>query len=466
MAVWGAASAVLLFPCGAMAQVQTTRDLTVPSFATGGTADSTVNPAALALTDDPIYDFNLQQGLPYAPPRVAPRSAYNLKLGSAYVTFSAVLATSYTDNALQAPDGGDRQYDVTITPTLGASISWRPRENQGLRFDVGVGYRYSLQFSELNTLTLAPNSFLDYQFSIGDVTVTLFNSTSTPVGPRPEVVGQNNDPTSMDFNRIDNTLGVRAAWSPYQDMSISGGYSYALNRGFDDAFSSQNLDQHSVNLGTFFRAHPQLTFGVSGGYTMMRFVEPIQNDMDTVSVGPVVSYSPTANLSISAQVGYTIVDAKQTGTVVDSSDFSGMTYGGSIGHRINKYLNHSVSGGFSVQPGVGANYSENYNLTYSLTAQVMQDLGVSASFNWTSFEQSSGGLYLVPVVVNGVVVLVPAQLNVSQKADFYSMSVGTGYQITTKLNATVAYIYTLRASENALEEFDAHSANLTLTYRF
>lgn len=462
----GLISGGVLFPDAAMAQVQATRDLTVPNFATGMPGRTQAEQAGQAVSDDLIYDFNLPSGLPYAPPQVAPRTGYNLKLGSALVTFFSSLNATYTDNALQAPDGVERQYDITITPTLGASIAWRPRENQGLRVDIGVGYRYSLQFSELNTLTFAPNSFLDYQFVLGDVSISLFNTTTSAAGLRPEIVGQENDPGSIDFNRIDNQAGVRAAWTPYQDLSFSGGYTYGINRGFDDAFSNQDLDQHSFNVGTFLRAHPQLTVGVSGVYSLMRWVEPFQNDLDTWSVGPVISYSPTENLNLSAQVGYSVVDSLSNGAVADNSDFAGWTYGGAVAHRINRNLNHTLSGGFAVRPGVGANYSESYDVGYMIGANLGRGLGVNAGFTWNSFRQSSSGLAFVPVLVGNTVVLMPVQLNVSNAAEVFNINAGTGYQITTKLNGNLGYTYTWRVSVNALEEFNAHSVNLGLNYSF
>ncbi|MFM8357421.1 MAG: outer membrane beta-barrel protein [Verrucomicrobiota bacterium] len=445
-------------------QVQSTRDLEVPNFATGLPGRSGQPGAGRAIADDPIYDFNLPQGLPYAPPQVAPRSAYNLKLGSALVNFYASVQSIYTDNALQAPEGGDRQYDIRITPNLGASLAWQPNRNQSLRLDIGVGYQYSLQFSELNTLVFAPNSFLDYQFALGDVTFTLFNATSSGASTPPQVVGQANNPGSIDFNRLGNNLGLRAAWTPYQDLSFSGGYSFNINRGFNDAFAFQDLDQHGFNLGAFLRAHPQVTVGLSAGYSLFRFLESFQNDLNSWSVGPVVSYSPSENLSLSAQVGYSVVDSQATGSLADSSDFSGFTYGGSVTHRITRNLSHALSGGFGVQPGVGSNFSENYNLAYTLSARVTEDLGVTAGFAWTSFQQSFTGLAVVARLVNGVVILQP--LSLSTRAEFYLVNVGTSYQITPKLGSTLGYNYTWRASPVAAEEFTAHSVNLGLNYRF
>jgi hypothetical protein len=405
------------------------------------------------------------RGMPYVPPDRVARPNYNIRIGSAAVTFFSSVDVTYSSNALFTADGSSE--DILITPSIGASLNWPIRSNQSLRLDVGVGYRKSINFPEFDTLTVMPSSMIDYRFVIGDVLFTLFNLTSTPAGPRPELVGQGENPASIAFNQISNSTGISAGWAPWDGLGVSSSYNYMISRSLGDSFALLDMDQQMVSASAMQRLGPYWGAGLGANYSRSVFRQEFQNDSQQYGAGPMISFTPTPNLTLSASVQYTISTFSTGGAVVDTSEFSGLTYNGSISHRLTKTITHAVSGGRMIQGGIGSNFTDSYNVNYSLGWQFSRSMGLNLGFGWNRFEQSGTAGTLVPVLINGQPFVIPASFETHDEGDVISINAGTGYQITSKLNCALSYGYFNRSSSAfAGRSFSGHTVTLSLGYRF
>lgn len=442
---------------------QTAGELAVPDvFGGGARRDGELPPSSFSPVPAGLRGVD---GMPYVAPDVAPRSNYNMRIGNAGMTFYTTVNFTYTDNALMSAQG--RNDDFIINPMVGSSIKWDLRPNQSLRFDVGVGYRKSINFPEFDALIIMPSSMIDYRFSIGNVLFTVFNTTSTPAMPRPELVGQGGDPTSIAFNRISNQSGLSVGWAPWDGMSVASSYAYMIDRSLGDSFGFLDSNSHLVGLSGMQRLGPYWAAGIGANYSNMTFRQQFQNSITMYGVGPMLSFQPTENLTMAGSVRYTIMEASQDGAIQDTSEFSGVSFNANISHRLTRNISHTASGGRMVQSGLGSNFTDSYMANYSVGWQVNRSLRMNAAFNWNQFKQS--GLFgaLMPIQVGDEIFLIPGSVSMSDSGTVYNIMVGSSYQFSEKFTGSLSYNYMDRQSSAfAGRDFVSHNIMLTLAYRF
>jgi hypothetical protein len=448
----------------AWAQFPMFDQLAVPSYL-GQPAHRPNTPDTTVRITDPAYDLLVSDGLPYRSPVNTPQQNFNLKLGRATASFYAALQVGYQNNALATPGSSGRQDNILITPSVGTTIVYPINELNSFRIDLGVGYNINTEFPELNSLFISPASFIDYRIIVGEVLITLFNTTATPAQTRPEIVG-NGNPVAVDFNRIQNSTGVSAGWSWTEDTSVSGSYSYMFDKGFDDSYGIADSSTHGFSTGVFHRLTPRLTLGLSGSYSILTFSENFQNDMTSWGVGPVISVRPTEFINLSVSVRYTVSTFEQNGAIADTSEFDGLTFSFAAGHQLTRNINHSVFASSGIQPGLGSNFSEQLSAGYALGWQFHPRMGLNFGFNYTDVQQSGAANTTVPVIVNGVLLNIPVTFLTNEKVQLYNFTLGTGYQFSPKLNGSLGYGLNLRNSDQTDRDVDEHSVFLGLSYRF
>lgn len=383
------------------------------------------------------------------------------------INFFASVGFMYSDNALQGTSETGASDDFTITPMLGAGADWRLTENSRLNLPVGVGYRYSLNYDDLTQISLLPTGTLDYSFLVGDVLFTVFNSVSSPPELRSEIVGAGL-PTGVDFNRIVNQTGATAMWAATDTTAFTGGYSFLFNRGLSDNSQFAVLDQtaHQVTGGVFNRLSPYWTVGLSAQASKIQFTELFQNDSTVYGVGPVVSFRPTDYLTITVSVQYTIMEFSTGGAVGDAQEFSGLTWNGGVQHRLTERINHGVNFSNGVNSGLGSNFTEVTSVNYNLIWQFISRMSLNFMFDYTNFKQSGSVTAPVIIEVSGGFFEVPVTFITNDSGDQYNFTLGTGYQVTDHLNASIAYGYSRRESRFAERSFDANTISLFLNYNF
>lgn len=458
-------SAVAGLTCLALptARAQTPGELAIPNY-----LGIPAQPPA-ARTPSEIYDpaemVQLNSGVPYRAPRTMPRQRYNLRMGLVTANFFSSLNTTFTDNIFGAPSGAPRESDLSLSPMVGMSLTLPVSQRQALRVDLGVGYRYSINHPELNAVFFAPSSSIDYRLVVGDVLITFFDTVSSASSPPPQIAGGAGG-SSIDFARIDNTLGVSASWMLDRYTSLSGSYRYQLGRGLNDQFSLLDLDAHSFSAAVFRQLHPYWTAGVATSYTLTTFPAGIQNGSTAWSVGPVLAFQPSSFLNFSLSVGYSSATFDQSGTIQDTSTFGGLTYSGSVAHQITRQLAHSLSYNSGINNGIGSNFAETTGINYGINWAFHPRTGIHAGIGWTQFEQtgSQNAFLIIPSPQGPTAVPIVIQSN--QKGSALQFTTGTSLQLSRKLSSGLAYAYMKQSNNGGGQAFDQHSVTLTLSYSF
>lgn len=380
------------------------------------------------------------------------------------IGLGAQLGFTYVDNAVQQIGGGGGE-DFIIAPTLTLSGTQMISENANLTMSVGVGYRYSLNYSDLTQVNLIPLGSLNYSLTIGEVLITFFDRISSPANTRAEIAA-GGLPSGVDFNRLENQVGVSSAWSITEETTISGMYGYSIDRSVSDAYQILNRDAHSVSAGAFHRPSPYWSIGLTSQATFTSFSQNFQNDSTSFGAGPVVSFRPTQFITLTAGLQYTVVSFGKSGQIKDRSEFSGLTWQGSASQVLSDSLTHSVVFSSGVDSGLGSNYTESTRVGYHATWRFMPQASVTGSFDYNRIIQSSAVDGFAIVTVDTGAFIVPVSFIANDTASIYQAALTTGYQLTERTSASLAYSYQKRSSRFSDRSFSVNSVTLAFNFQF
>jgi hypothetical protein len=380
------------------------------------------------------------------------------------IGLGANLSFSYVDNAIQQVGGGNGE-DFVITPTLTLSGTQAISENALLTMSVGIGYHYSLNYADLTQISLLPLGSLNYSVTLGEVLITFFDRVSSPANTRPEIVG-NGQAAGVDFNRIENQVGVSSAWSITEETTLSGMYGYSIDRGLSDAYAILNRNSHNLSGGVFHRPSPYWSIGLTSQAGFNTFTQRFQNDSTSYGAGPVVSFRPNQFITLTAGVQYTVITFGTSGQITDRSDFSGVTWQGSATHTLSENLSHSVTFASGADSGLGSNYTESTRVGYQVIWRFIERMAVTGNFEYQLITQSSSVDGFALITVDTGTFAVPISFVANDEATLYQAFLGTGYQITDRTSVNLAYNYLKRSSRFSSRSFDVNTVTLAFNYQF
>ncbi len=483
-------------------------ELSVPGFGNGlaipptpgtgpGDANATANAArftAPGADNGILHDIGLTRDLPYIPPLNQAQPDYNIKLGHATMRFTGSVGVSYTDNALQGADQTTHD-DFTFTPALGISLNLPINREHAFRIEVGVGYRYSLNYSQLNSLYLAPSSYVDYRLKVGDVVITFFDQLSSSGDTLQRIDLRNQGTTAgVNFNRLDNRIGVSAAYEISRETSLVAGYSFGFDRGLNDEYKSFDSNTHSLTAAVYHRFHPRLTVGLSTAYNINEFQQGIYslNNSAGWSVGPVIAYRPSDSINLSAAVRYSSITYEGLGNLKVASNPGSVTFDLNAAHQINRYLTQQLTAARAYNSSVSSAQMEILSVGYSLRWQALRHTTLTGRIDWQNYQQNANVLgnqfptaesfiseYLGQPGPNG------SPLTAADLGNYYSLfayqdrgdavfaGLNGSYQINSKLTASLAYNYSIRESRvragqrpTGFNNYQGNTVTLNLSYRF
>lgn len=392
-------------------------------------------------------------------------SGLGIAWGRGRVSLSTSVAFSYTDNALQSITATGSSDDFLILPQIGIDLYQQVTESSSLSFTIGVGYHYSMNYNDLTQFNLLPLGSLNYSLVVGDVLITFFDRISSPPMIRQEIVG-NGTPTGVDFNRIENQLGVSAAWSITEQTAVSGMYSFLMDRSLSDSYAILNQNVHTVSSGVYRRLSPYWTLGISARASKSTFDQGFQNGSTSYGAGPLISFRPSTFITMTAGVQYTIMSFDQGGQVSDTREFDGLTWQGSITHQATDTINHGVTFSSGVNSGLGSNFTESTSVQYSVGWRFHERMGLNVSLDYMDFKQSSATAGQAIIVTPTGSFIVPVSFIANDEATQYGVTAGTGYQLTERANLSLSYSYMRRDSRFAERTFGVNIVTLNVNYRF
>jgi hypothetical protein len=390
----------------------------------------------------------IMRGAPYPVFSNPEPAKYNLKLGRLTARLTASTQVEFNDNinlSDKNPEG-----DISFGPDIGIGFLYPVTKDNVLQFDIGFGYRWYLNHPSVQSLTVAPNSRFDHRLYLEDVQIDIHDSFSVQNDPtsRPDISAVGTSSTTgnpIDFQRINNDAGLIAEWRPQLDWGLTAGYDYILDRSLNNEFTSIDRDTHSFSGGVNYNVSPRWTVGLNSSYSMTFYDQKIQNDGSGYSVGPRITYKPTHFLTIEAGVSYAVSSFEQTGTIADTSEFTGITAMLSIRHRINSSFSHYLNFTKDRELGLGSNFNEIFSAQYGFNYRFTSAIALNTTLVYENFSSSAA---------------------TGEAADRYLVYLGTSYQITRLWSVSVAYAFGLKFSDAPDRNYLQNRLTLELARKF
>ena len=299
--------------------------------------------------------------------------------------------------------------------------------------------------------------------------------------------------SAVQFRRLSNTIGLTAAWQPTRLYTVSSSYALDFDHGLGDSFGLADHLTHTFSTAVFRRLDSHWTVGLSASAFRNQYLEGIQNNSIGYGAGPTVTWQPSAYLNFSGSVRYNTAKADSNGTIGDRNGSSGAGYDFSVQHVINRHLNQALSVSSGIDLGVGVNFNNAFTINYRLGWQISKAMTLSFNASRAAISQSGAGYDFVVITPDeGVIqdslgyilfnsaggttrlptgtIVTPNRLLLIPRAleqtEAYTFGLGTGFQLTKRLNASVNYIHTLRLSNLPLHDYNQNTYTLSLGYRF
>jgi hypothetical protein len=377
--------------------------------------------------------------------RKSEQPPYNVKAGPVSMTFDAGLVVGATDNVDAVSEFTTS--DVYFRPTLNANAVWNVTPLNTLNFAVGVGYTKYASESRLDSFYIRPGTELSFNVFVGDFRINVHDRFSYQQDPtqRPDNAGNTVAGSGGQFGVADNIIGIQVDWD-LNKLILTWGYDFASVMSFGSASASLDRNSHLFFLRGSVLQTDAVRWGVETTVGLNRFQTPINDDSLQFTAGPFVEWRVSEYIRAVGRGGYLITSFDNSGLRPATGDVSSYYLSGTIEHLLNQYFSHSLSFSRSSDAGLNANLVEVWTIRYGASANVIRDLRLSADMYYNTGREKG--------------TFTPEQF------DQFGFGIGTGYQITEKLSASLAYNFVIRGSDQPLRDYTQNTGTLSFFYRF
>jgi predicted porin len=317
------------------------------------------------------------------------------------------------------------------------------RENV-LQLELGVGYRWYLNHPSIQSISILPNSRIDYRIFVKDVKINIHDIVQIQVDPisRPDLSGNE---AATEFRRLSNTAGFIAEWRPVAPLGLLAGYDFTLDRSLTEAFTSLDRDAHTLFAGAQYTLTPRLSVGLNASYALVNYLEEVQNDATSYSVGPIAHYELSSFVSLDAAVGYAVSTFDDTGTIGDSADYRGTSIQFGVRHLINSRMSQELRLRQGADLGLGSNYNDVLAVQHSLQLELTSALTLHSRLVYEHLKASNSG---------------------GETASRYLYYLGTSYQLTRLWRLGAAYSVSMKDSDLSGRDYLQNRLTLDLSRQF
>ncbi|MDB6054652.1 MAG: hypothetical protein JWN25_2175 [Verrucomicrobiales bacterium] len=369
---------------------------------------------------------------------------YNIKWGNLEARFITSAQVEFNDNIILS--GTKPEGDISFGPDLQIGFQYPLSKRNTLEFNVGLGYRFYLEHPQLATFTVAPNSKIYYELLFDDVKLSVHDSFQVSVDPtgHPDISGSTTNAQAeiSNFRRFDNSVGVQGDWKPYEDLTFSLNFDYAISRALTDSFIGLDADTYSWLASVSYKLSPRWIVGFQATYSWVDHLIAEQNNSANLVAGPFFSYKPSQFITVSGSASFSFNTFDDHGTTADTSEFSSIVAQLAIDHRMNSHTTESLHFSRSVGQGFGHNYNDTYTGQYNINTKLTSHLTVSASAVYEMFKASG---------------------TLGESADRFLLYFGTGYQLDRHWHLGMAYALALKNSDQTAHNYKQNRLTLELS---
>ncbi len=365
---------------------------------------------------------------------------YNLKLGPTAWKFSGGLGLDYNDNVNYTAD--QPEGDFIFRPQISTGMLLPVTDQNSLSLTLNAGYSAYAQHTELNRLFI-PGSEVSFDLYAGDIWINLHDrfSLTEYSYQDPTVAG------TGDYAQFQNALGTTVIWDLNKAI-LRFGYDH-LNYITLAGTQGQQPDGQSevVSLAAGYAPKPGMLVGAELGAALFRYTDPsrIYSDASQWNAGGFCEMPVSDYIHFTGHGGYSVYSTQSSGLLAARYDLSGIYAQLDLGHRINKYVDHSLSGGRTISATLGGGTVDRYFAHWRANWRVLRKITLNTGFSYEHGSQLYTG---------------------GETYDQYGPVISLSRPITAKLSGNLGYRFYWRTSDKPGRDYSVNVVSLGLYYAF
>jgi hypothetical protein len=369
---------------------------------------------------------------------------YNLELGRTFWGFTAGLGIDYDSNVTLTRD--HEEDDFIFRPEVDVKFLMPVSDKNTLNVSAGVGYSAYVMHSNLRRFYVTPDSEVSFDLYAGDVWINLHDRISVTENSYqdPTVAGNGG------YSQLQNAAGISATWD-LNKVVLKCEYDHVNYAALSGASSTDGQADGSSELisasaGCFLGAGLQVGVELGGG--LLHYSTTTTNnffsDATQWNAGAFCEAQPGEYFRLRASAGYTtyIPDSKGTN---GAQTFRGVYAELDLIHRLNQYVEYTLSGGRSVNFAFFGGTVDLYFARWNANWKIFRKTSVSTSFDFEHGTQLGIG---------------------AETFDRYGPGISFGRMITEKLSGDISGQFYWRDSNLANRDYTAFIISSNFRYKF
>ncbi len=404
-------------------------------------------------------------------PGAAPEEEpYTLKWGPVNFRASTSLRTEFTDNISLSEKSP--QSDVTVTPDITIGAFWQATPFNSVHLNTTIGYLWYAARPRQNTgssnalgaptdstVTISPDSSLDWNIYIGHFVINLHDRFSFQQDPVSEPSLSN----VSEFGRFTNSTGLDLNWKAGRNFSATLSYDHTELIPSQASFNFEAFSEDQLSFSSRYDLRPDLSVGLEGSASSTRYRTSEKADATSLHAGTFIDFqfSPFTSLRVAGGYQGTFF-GKQTGPSVEivsgvvgptlvndpspQEDISSYYFNLELKNKLTHHFSHSLSIARESALGVTSAATQGYTFSYQAnwTPNALWSVEAGASLN---IGDTLGGLdpeHYTQLVFN----------------------LSATYQVTSRLSGTLGYRYSHKNSNLDLQSYSQNLVSLAFEYSF
>ena len=371
--------------------------------------------------------------------------SYNLHVGDTLWRFVAGLGLSYDDNINLVASG--RESDFIISPRVDTSVLWPVTDHQSLSLSLGAGYSEYTEHSSYSRPFITPNSGLSYNIFAGDFRINLHDRFS---------IDENSylDPTvagNGDLSEFQNSAGIGVLWD-LNKLIVNVGYDHSDYVVLTGGQGEPNRTSDIFSASAGYTLKPAMVAGLEAGGGLMHNSISIATanspfaDVTQWNVGPFFQTRITDYLQFSIHGGYAVSQSDAAGSASPATTSSGFYGLLNLNHRVNGFLDYTLSGGRSLNASLSGGFVDLYKAEISANWKIFLEMTLTTGFLYQNGTQLLTGL--------------------GESFDQYGPLVRLGRLITRKWSASLLYQHLQRDSDQPGRSYFLNDVTVEMSRQF
>jgi hypothetical protein len=378
---------------------------------------------------------------------------YAIPVGSGGFNFNAGLKLEYVDNVFLTHS--NTKDDFIVVPEANVGAFFPVGQLNSFAFGIGLAYYQYLENTSLNTglPLINPNTDLAFTLRSGDFKVRFSERFSYQQDPLYETGGQfyNLYNTAL-FQRYLNRIGALVTWDQNK-LVMTAGYFHENLWSETSAYSYIDHASELFSADAMLATSARLTIGLEAAGSINDFFNSPDYNTWRARVGPAFRIKASDFIQIKLGGGYERIqyDSSQASSLGLTPDNTYYAYG-SIEHKINEFINHSLTLSHDNELGFNAANLEASTVSYSLTWAPRRQLeitpAVAVSWYDESFGSTTANLY-------------------HEKFTYYYARISARYVLGPHWRAGASWTYNLKDSQTTpVNGYTQNQLALEVLYEF